>query len=81
MPAAAASQLAVVDVVPGAGAADARLVAGEQILAIHGTPVASLGYERAIGVIRAPEGTMVVLRIRRDGREGDVVVTRKRVRH
>ena len=35
----------------------------------------------AIGVIRGPEGTLVVLRIRRDGRESDVAITRKRVRH
>jgi len=32
-------------------------------------------------VIRGPEGTTVVLRVRRDGRESDVVVLRKRVRH
>ena len=73
--------LAVVNVVPGGGATDAGLVSGDQILAIDGTPVARLGYERAIGVIRGPEGTTVVLRVRRDGRESDVVVTRKRVRH
>ena len=53
----------------------------DQILAIDGTPVARLGYERAIGVIRGLEGTTVALHIRRDGRESDVVVTRKRVRH
>jgi len=73
--------LAVRGVVPGGGAADAGLVSGDQILAIYGTPVDRLGYEGAIGVIRGPEGTLVVLRIRRDGREGDVAVTRKRVRH
>jgi len=73
--------LAVVNVIPGGGATDAGLVPGDQILAIDGTPVAGLGYERAIGVIRGPEGTTVVLRVRRDGRESDVVVTRKRVRH
>ena len=73
--------LAVRGVVAGGGAADAGLVSGDQILAIDGTPVVRLGYERAIGVIRGPEGTLVVLRIRRDGREGDVAVTRKRVRH
>ena len=73
--------LAVVNVVPGGGATDAGLVPGDQILAIDGTPVARLGYERAIGVIRGPEGTTVVLRVRHDGRESDVVVTRKRVRH
>jgi len=73
--------LAVVDVVAGRGATDAGLASGDQILAIDGTPVGRLGYERAIGVIRGPEGTTVVLRVRRDGRESDVVVTRKRVRH
>src|SRR2546426_806510 len=51
--------LAVVNVVPGGGATDAGLVPGDQILAIDGTPVAGLGYERAIGVIRGPEGTTV----------------------
>src|SRR3989475_7883 len=73
--------LAVVDVVPGGGATDAGLLPGDQILAIDGTPVARLGYERAIGVIRGPEGTTVLLRVRRDGRGSDVVVMRKRVRH
>src|SRR5438105_1327807 len=73
--------LAIVGVVAGGGAADAGLVPSDQILAIDGTPVARLGYERAIGVIRGPEGTTVVLRVRRDGRESDFVVTRKRVRH
>ncbi|TMB10549.1 MAG: PDZ domain-containing protein, partial [Deltaproteobacteria bacterium] len=73
--------LAIVGVVPGGGATDAGLVPGDQIVAIDGTPVARLGYEGAIGVIRGPEGTTVVLRIRRDGLESDVVVTRKRVRH
>src|SRR3989449_2242535 len=73
--------LAAVNVVAGGGATDAGLVPGDQILAIDGTPVAGLGYERAIGVIRGPEGTTVVLSVRRDGREIDVVGTRKRVRH
>ncbi len=72
--------LSVVDVVPGGGAAVAGLVPGDQILAIDGTPVDGLGYERAIGAIRGPEGTTVVLRVRRAGRESDIVVTRKRVR-
>ncbi len=73
--------LAILDVVPGGGAADAGLMPGHQILAIDGTPVIGLGYERAIGAIRGPEGTTVVLRVRREGREDDVAVTRKRVRH
>jgi len=73
--------LAILDVVPGGGAADAGLMPGHQILAIDGTLVIGLGYERAIGAIRGPEGTTVVLRVRREGREDDVAVTRKRVRH
>ena len=60
---------------------DVGLASGDQILAIDGMPVARLGYEGAIGVIRGPEGTTVVLRVRRNGRESDFVVTRKRVRH
>src|SRR5947199_9953339 len=46
--------LAVVDVVPGAGAADAGLVSGDQILAIDRIPLARFAYERAIRVIRGP---------------------------
>ena len=64
-----------------AGSEYTKPVAHEVDVHVRGTPVAGLGYERAIGVIRGPEGTTVVLRIRRDGRETDVVVTRKRVRH
>lgn len=73
--------LAILDVVPGGGAAEAGLLPGHQILAIDGTPVIGLGYERAIGAIRGPEGTTVVLRVRRNGREDDVAVARKRVLH
>ena len=42
--------------------------------------VKDLGFEGAIGAIRGLEGTTVALRIRRAGREVDVVVTRKLVR-
>ena len=73
--------LAVVDVVPGGGDTDVGLASGDQILAIDDTPVARLGYEGTIGVIRGPEGTTVVLHVRRNSRESDVGVTRKRMRH
>jgi hypothetical protein len=72
--------LEIQQVVPGAGAFDAGLGPGDAILAIDGAPVTDLGFEAAVGAIRGPVGTLVTLRIRRAGRELDVVVTRKLVR-
>ncbi|HTO99116.1 MAG TPA: carboxypeptidase regulatory-like domain-containing protein [Myxococcales bacterium] len=77
---AAGDALEILNVLPNAGAWDAGLGAGDRILAIDGTPVAELGYERGIGAIRGPEGTTVLLRILRAGRESNVVVTRKLIR-
>jgi C-terminal processing protease CtpA/Prc len=39
-----------------------------------------LGFDRAVGAIRGPEGTTVILRIRRASGDSDVVVLRKLVR-
>jgi len=75
-----ADTLQIQQLVPNAGAADAGLVPGDQIVAIDGARVSDLGFERAIGAIRGPEGTTVILRIRRSGSESDVVVMRKLVR-
>jgi len=50
------------------------------VLAIDGTPVTAVGLEGAIGLIRGPVGTKVVLRIRRDTTESDVSVTRTKIR-
>ena len=72
--------LAIVEVVPNAGAADAGLLPGDEIVAVDGAAVTALGFERAIGAIRGPEGTIVILRIRRGGGETNVPVTRKLVR-
>lgn len=72
--------LRIGQLVPDAGAADAGLLQNDEIVAIDGTPVTALGYEGAIAAIRGPEGTTVTLRIRRSGREWEVVVTRKLVR-
>ncbi|HZR11046.1 MAG TPA: carboxypeptidase regulatory-like domain-containing protein, partial [Myxococcales bacterium] len=72
--------LEIQQIVPGAGAADAGLAPGDQIVSIDGMPVAGLGFEGAIAAIRGPEGTAVALRIRRAGGEADVLVTRKLVR-
>jgi membrane-associated protease RseP (regulator of RpoE activity) len=75
-----ADVLEVLQVVPQAGAAQAGLVRGDQIVAIDGAPVNALGYERAIAAIRGPEGSTVLLRIRRAGSETDVPVIRRLVR-
>lgn len=67
-------------VVPAGGAAAAGLGPGDAVLAIDGTPVATMGFEGAMNAIRGPEGTTVVLRIRRGTAESDVPVTRRIVR-
>lgn len=72
--------LEIQQVVPNAGAADAGLARGDEIVSIDGSAVTALGFERAIAAIRGPEGTTVALRIRRAGRLSDVIVTRKLVR-
>jgi hypothetical protein len=73
--------LRIQQVLPNAGAADAGLMPGDEIVAIDGARVTDLGFERAVGAIRGPAGSTVTLRIRRAGRELDVVVTRKLVRN
>jgi hypothetical protein len=75
-----ADMLQIQQLIPSAGAADAGLVPGDQIVAIDGARVSDLGFDRAIGAIRGREGTTVILRIRRSGSESDVVVMRKLVR-
>ncbi|HWE22490.1 MAG TPA: carboxypeptidase regulatory-like domain-containing protein [Myxococcales bacterium] len=72
--------LQIQQLVANAGAADAGLIRGDQIVAVDGLRVSELGFDRAIGAIRGPEGTTVILRIRRSGTEIDVVVMRKLVR-
>src|SRR5262249_17747410 len=75
-----ADGLEILQVVPEAGAADAGLVPGDEVVAIDGTPVSGLGYERAIAAIRGPEGSTVLLRIRRAGQQADRLAVRKLVR-
>jgi membrane-associated protease RseP (regulator of RpoE activity) len=75
-----ADALLIQQVVPNAGAADAGLIPGDQIVAVDGASVSELGFDRAIGAIRGPEGSTVILRIRRSSGETDVVVLRKLVR-
>lgn len=62
--------LALLQVMPGGGAAEAGLAPGDAIVTIDGTPVVQLGFPVAIGRIRGPENSRVVLGVRR-GLGGD----------
>src|SRR5262249_19784815 len=75
-----ADGLEILQVVPEAGAAGAGLVPGGGVVPIDGPPGGGLGYERASAAIGGPEGSTVLLRIRRAGQQADVLVVRKLVR-
>jgi hypothetical protein len=77
---ATADSLIIDQLLPHAGAFDAGLQPGDQVLTIDGISVTKLGYEQSIGAIRGPEGTRVTLRVRRSGAESEVIVIRKLVR-
>lgn len=72
--------LVVTAVAPRGGAADAGLARGDVILRVDGTPVAELGFGGAVDAIRGPEGTSVLLAIRRGDATFDVRVPRRIVR-
>jgi S1-C subfamily serine protease len=73
--------LVVATVVAGGGAAEAGLTPGDLILSVDGRAVVELGMTGAIDAIRGPEGTFVLLTVRRDeGATRDVRVVRRLVR-
>jgi hypothetical protein len=59
--------LLVREVFPGAGASEAGIRAGDEILAVDGQSVAALGVDRANEAVRGPAGSTVDLTIRRAG--------------
>jgi C-terminal processing protease CtpA/Prc len=72
--------LMIKQALPGGGAAEAGLIAGDGILFIEGESVLKLGFSGGIESIRGPEGTYVKLEIRRvDGTVTSVVVPRRRL--
>jgi uncharacterized Zn-binding protein involved in type VI secretion len=74
--------LVITQAMPGGGAAEAGLTAGDAILSIDGVPVASLGFVGGIERIRGPENTLVDLQVRRaDGSQTRVNVPRRRITH
>lgn len=72
--------LTVSQVVAGGGAAEAGLARGDLILEVDGRPVPELGMTGAIDAIRGPEGTTVVLQLRRGDRTFEARVPRRLVR-
>lgn len=73
--------LVIGEVLEGGGARAAGLVRGDAVLAVDGVLVTELGFGESIQRIRGPEGSTVVLRVRRaDGTVAEIRVTRSRVR-
>jgi hypothetical protein len=75
-----ADALVIVEVMPGSGARDAGLDAGDRIIAIEGAPVAPLEIDAAVAQIRGPAGTSVTLTLRRGSSDRQVVVERRQLR-
>ena len=78
--------LVVGEVMAGGGAAEVGLVTGDGIVSINGQKVAGMSFSDSVNRIRGPEGSRVVLGIRRAGPPGaevplqDITVTRRRLR-
>ncbi|MFL5343935.1 MAG: carboxypeptidase regulatory-like domain-containing protein [Hyalangium sp.] len=73
--------LIVGEVVPGGGAQAAGLVPGDELVRIEGTPVTELGFVGAVQRIRGPEGTQVLIGVRKSGQSSvrDISVPRKKI--
>lgn len=69
-------------VLPGGGAAEAGLAMGDAVLAVDGLKVTDLGFENAVEKIRGPEGSVVVLTVRKAGASEaiDVPVPRRPIK-
>ncbi len=59
--------LRVMRVAPDGGAAEVGIAAGDEIQLVDGRPVAEIGFKGAVEMIRGPEGSTVVLGVRRGG--------------
>lgn len=75
------NRLEIVRPYPGQPAAQAGVVAGDIIVAIDGKATEGLGIDEAIGMIRGPAGTTVILTIARKGLDQtlDITVTRAHI--
>jgi carboxyl-terminal processing protease len=67
----------VTQLLPGSAAAEAGVVAGDEVLAIDGVPVGAADLALAALLLDGPEGTAAVLRLRRAGRLLTVRIARR----
>lgn len=72
--------LTVVSPLSGSPALNAGLKSGDQILQVDGKTLAGLTFVEAVQLVRGPQGSTVTLRVKRDGTEFDVKVTRDIIR-
>lgn len=72
--------LFIVAPLPGSPAEKAGLQAKDQVLKADGVDLTGKGFDEAVGKIRGPKGSSVVLHIRRAGVEFDVSVVRDLVK-
>jgi carboxyl-terminal processing protease len=63
-------------VIPGAPAETAGIKAGDEILAVNGIYVKDIGYNAALNMVSGENGTQVMLKILRDGKEMDIGIIR-----
>jgi hypothetical protein len=83
---AAEDGLRIARVVPGSGAAEVGLGAGDDIVRIEGRAVSELDFDAAVQLIRGPENSTITLVVRRRGAQGatgpeeTVIVPRRVVR-
>jgi hypothetical protein len=71
--------LVVTGLAPGGGAAEMGLAPGDAILAVDGRAVGELGFGGAVDAIRGPEGTAVLLSVRRGEATFEVRVPRRAI--
>jgi carboxyl-terminal processing protease len=73
--------LVIVSVIPNSPALEAGILAGDAIYQVNGEDVTHLEQDQMINRVRGPEGSDVVLGLRRDGVPGllEIEVTRARV--
>ncbi len=72
--------LRIVTPLKGSPAEKAGLLPRDQILSADGVTLSGLSIDEAVSKIRGPKGSQVLLRIRREGSELDVRVTRDTIR-
>jgi len=70
----------VAGLAPGGSAAEAGLRRGDVVISVDGRSVVDLGFADAVNAIRGPEGTSVVLGVRRDGEGLEIRAVRRLVR-